>query len=496
MPYERKEKVQDIDEAHLCLIMSITEKEVKPRTEPNLYRLITRYPYANAYHEYKQSGKKFGLGTFKQYGGTGGQQSVIVLFAQYYPGHSRFPNDSASKRKEWFSNALKQLTKVRQLDSVAFDYGNLVEDCGVDLDEYQQLIDDFSSTYQLNHNTSVTPVIYRDPETVRPTVVKETTDRAARKISPMILRRNLTLTSKPVARSKLSVQAKEAIALAKEEDLQLGKEAGGWLGTEETQVSPTKPMLDLSKAAYNQTVLTPASFCRYQLVDEFNQISLRQLANEQSASDWSWLFTDTIIASKLDQIPIKLEDNVFPASNLIFNAFNLCSSSGLKVVLLGQDPYPTRGNAHGLSFSVPMGVNIPKSLVNVYKAMSQDPLIAFEIPDHGCLESWAKQGVLLLNAALTVTEGQAGAHSKHWEPITDRMIQLISQQHSNLVFMLWGGFAKKKKRFIQSGKGHLVLEFSHPSPLSANRLGFDCMHFGLANQYIEEKGCEPIDWQL
>ena len=185
---------------------------------------------------------------------------------------------------------------------------------------------------------------------------------------------------------------------------------------------------------------------------------------------------------------------IYPPGSLWFNAFNSTPFDKVKVVILGQDPYHGPNQAHGLCFSVLPGVRIPPSLVNIYKEIQAD--LGITPPSHGCLTSWAEQGVLLLNATLTVEQGLAGAHQgKGWEAFTDAAIQALNRDRRNLVFMLWGSYAQKKGAVIDSDR-HLVLRAPHPSPLSAHRGFLGCKHFSRANQYLRETGQTPVDWAL
>ncbi|MES2411198.1 MAG: uracil-DNA glycosylase [Bacteroidota bacterium] len=183
----------------------------------------------------------------------------------------------------------------------------------------------------------------------------------------------------------------------------------------------------------------------------------------------------------------------FPKGNEIFAAFDHCPFNRVKVVIIGQDPYHGYGQANGLCFSVNDGIALPPSLINIFKEIQTDLQIPF--PKSGNLERWADQGVLLLNATLTVRESEAGSHqNKGWETFTDAVIQKISDDKENVVFLLWGGFAKKKGARIDRTKHH-VLETGHPSPLSANRgLWFGNKHFSQTNVYLESLGKEPIKW--
>ena len=183
---------------------------------------------------------------------------------------------------------------------------------------------------------------------------------------------------------------------------------------------------------------------------------------------------------------------VFPPAKLIFNAFNLTSVPNTKVIILGQDPYFNEGQAHGLSFSVPNGVIIPPSLLNIYKEIESD--LGKSIPNNGFLERWANQGVLLLNTVLTVESGKPNSHKSFgWEQFTESVIKRISLKKSNLVFMLWGGNAHKKEHLINSNN-HLILKSPHPSPLSAYRGFFGCKHFSKCNKYLKKNNIKEIIW--
>jgi uracil-DNA glycosylase len=185
---------------------------------------------------------------------------------------------------------------------------------------------------------------------------------------------------------------------------------------------------------------------------------------------------------------------IYPESKNIFNAFNSTPLDQVKVVILGQDPYHGPQQAHGLCFSVQPGIPTPPSLQNIYKEIYRD--MQFPIPKHGFLQSWANQGVFLLNATLTVEQARAGSHQgQGWEQFTDRAIQVINQECNQVVFLLWGSYAQKKGQFID-GRKHLILRAPHPSPLSAHRGFIGCGHFSKANEYLEQQGQSPIDWRL
>jgi uracil-DNA glycosylase len=183
---------------------------------------------------------------------------------------------------------------------------------------------------------------------------------------------------------------------------------------------------------------------------------------------------------------------IYPPCNQLFSALDQAPLDTVKVVIIGQDPYPGPGQAHGLCFSVAPGVALPPSLANIYKEIESELGVA--MPAHGCLDGWARQGVLLLNSVLSVERGQAASHQgRGWERFTDRVIGIINEQRESVVFMLWGAHAQRKGAIIDRDR-HCVLQAPHPSPLSAYRGFFGCGHFVRANKYLEQQGIKPIDW--
>ncbi len=214
-------------------------------------------------------------------------------------------------------------------------------------------------------------------------------------------------------------------------------------------------------------------------------------------ASWKRELADVFATDTWEKVSAFVKDEyktakVYPAPKHIFNAFDLCPFEKVKVVILGQDPYHGAGQAHGLSFSVPEGVRMPPSLQNIYKELKSD--LGVEMPESGNLEKWAQQGVLLLNATLTVRASQPGSHQgKGWEAFTDVVIQKLNDEREHLIFMLWGNYAKRKGEFIDREK-HLVLEAAHPSPYSANSGFFGCRHFSKANTYLKEHQETEIQW--
>lgn len=212
--------------------------------------------------------------------------------------------------------------------------------------------------------------------------------------------------------------------------------------------------------------------------------------DELLKSEWSMPYYKELRAFLAEEYRSRV---IFPPMQDIFNAFKYCAYEDVKVVILGQDPYYGDGQAHGLAFSVKRGVDIPPSLKNIYKELETD--LGITPPAHGCLESWARQGVFLLNTALTVRKGQPLSHrGKGWETFTDHVISLLSAREKPMVFLLWGSNARSKKSLIDSSR-HLVLEAPHPSPLSAFAGFFGCKHFSKANAFLAAHG-ETVNWHI
>lgn len=202
-------------------------------------------------------------------------------------------------------------------------------------------------------------------------------------------------------------------------------------------------------------------------------------------------FQQLVMFLKIEKSQNKI---IYPPGNLIFNAFNQTSFENVKCVIIGQDPYHNEGQAHGLSFSVPDGIKPPPSLINIYKELKTD--IGMPIPKTGNLLPWAKQGVLLLNAALTVRANEPASHAQSgWMDFTNTVISLISEKLSGIVFLLWGKFAQEKQTLIDETK-HFVLKAAHPSPFSADKGFFGCKHFSKTNEILMQQGREAIDWKI
>jgi uracil-DNA glycosylase len=215
-------------------------------------------------------------------------------------------------------------------------------------------------------------------------------------------------------------------------------------------------------------------------------VSWKEVLLDEFQSDYFQSLKQFLVEEKKKHI-------VFPPGPLIFNAFNSTPFDAVKVVILGQDPYHGEGQAHGLCFSVPPGIKPPPSLVNIFKELKSD--LDIPVPAHGNLESWARQGVFLLNATLTVRANTPLSHAgKGWETFTNRVVEKLSKERNQLVFILWGRNAQAKESLIDPSK-HLILKSAHPSPFSATAF-FGCRHFSKANEWLREKGLGEVDWRL
>jgi len=232
-----------------------------------------------------------------------------------------------------------------------------------------------------------------------------------------------------------------------------------------------------------------------------NEQQIAKLNKVQLDDSWKYGLSDFLLSPKMDALKTflieekKADKVIYPPNHLIFHALNTTPFDRVKVVIIGQDPYHGPNQAHGLSFSVQKGVALPPSLRNIFHELHND--LGVKIPKHGDLTHWAEQGVLLLNAVLTVEAAQPTSHQKRgWEEFTDYVIDVLNEQREHIVFILWGAYAQRKGQRIDQNK-HLILKAAHPSPLSANRGGFfGCKVFSKTNNYLKQHGIEPIDWQL
>ncbi|MEZ4685328.1 MAG: uracil-DNA glycosylase [Bacteroidia bacterium] len=226
------------------------------------------------------------------------------------------------------------------------------------------------------------------------------------------------------------------------------------------------------------------------------------MSNVQIEPSWKAVLNDEFEKSYFQQLRTFLYQEkasgqrIYPPGKMIFSAFDSTPFDKVRVVIIGQDPYHNIGQAHGLCFSVLPGVAIPASLINIYKELEDDPAVQFSVPNHGYLQKWADQGVLMLNAILTVRAHQAASHQgKGWEEFTDSVIKTLNEEKDGLVFLLWGSYAQRKGAMLDTSR-HFVLKAPHPSPLSAYRGFFGCRHFSQVNHFLHQRGEAMIDWQV
>lgn len=441
---------QDITEAtdnYICCIASAVGRLLKVGTEPTLDKLVEKFPHANIYDVHKKSGKSK-VGTFKILGEKD-QRKIMILFSRLYPGNQITCNDNPSIRRDFFHSIMELMLGKQRLETIAFDHDQLT-------DEYIQLIDDFTKKYALRHpGNAVKVTIYNS--------LQENKDETGNKSVFSVKKKVISSKKTPVLPVKPRPVSKPII---KKEYLDI------------TDLEITGPLLyevDFAQIKQKKT-----------LIDLFPQDDY-----------WDWLVSDRKFINHIGLVEKTLgeelyADDTFPQPDEIFNAFNHCKHP--KVVILGQDPYPNRGDAHGMSFSVRSGVKIPRSLSNIFSSMVNH-VDGFVKPNHGNLTKWADQGVLLLNSGLTVKEQKPDAHIAEWSNCTDYIISAISGKYKNLVFVLWGSKAKLKKRLINKNNNHLILMHSHPVARQGS-FATDCKNMGEINPYLEANGVDPIDWSL
>jgi uracil-DNA glycosylase len=448
-----KSDVPDNDE-FLCIFPSIGLKKCG-QYESWLSEFYTKYPHSDYYGQHDSTGKRANPGTFVKYSPTREAPGIINLYIKVYPGTKTYPNDNSALRIKNFSSAFSALADQQGIRKLHIMIPSKITD---EQREYLQHLDDFLASCQL-HGSGPTICIYGCNEPI---------ERAKQMIG------------RPPTKQKINLEKK---------------------------IPTSAPVfkLEFDDSQLSGVVLYEADFvkgkvrCDRDLINRLKAGVLQYFSDP--AGKWSRLLDDTKLQKEGERIQEKIGNiigtDVFPSPSEIFNAFQyLDPEVEPKVVIIGQDPYHGPGQAHGLSFSVKKGVAVPPSLRNIYSALENDPNVHFKRPNHGCLEDWARQGVIMLNASLTVLKGQAGSHKDVWEVFTDRLIQLLSIKYPGLIYVLWGNDARKKNALI-NGKDHIVLEFNHPSPMVRNNtFGTECRHFSQINQHLMQKGKTPINWQL
>lgn len=421
---------------YICITCNCCSDENGYIKEPSLNTFVKKFTYADIYRYRKTPSR---LGTYLIVGGSG-EKLITILFSRKRSGRPSGPDDSGPDRLRWFKEALMGFAKIPNLESVAFQYGTGFIDTGGNLNDYIQAISDFAHTanlYAYQNGEHVDVFLYGD---------------------------------------------KSAI------DNDFSRERSGGLVV----------YRDVIEVELIQNAHEPNIPCQ----SEPSQRSTSGIFSDLEATSWSTIFNDPSLTKNIEFVNTSIshlnfdDGTVQPQRRQLFTAFKLCSWSKMRVVFIGQDPYPTAGNANGMSFSVNHGVRIPYALGRIFNAIVHDPKVKFEMPEHGSLESWAKQGVLMFNCALTVETGKPASHMHIWSNFGKTLIQLISNKsRRRLIFVLWGNFAKDLSIFIDETK-HNILKFSHPA---AERYGQDfskCAHFSLINDELIRQGDHPINWQI
>lgn len=447
---------------YICLFPSIGLKKSGPGdAESWLAEFYTKYPHADYYKQHAASGKKAVAGTFTKYQPTAESPGIINLFTKVYPGTKTYPNDNNATRMKSFATIFSSLSEQQGIGKLHL---TLPSKEPTEQQEYLKHMEDFISSSKLKGMVSSIYIYGCDP------------------IEPIVQTKNVKPKLVP-----------PAPAPAPAAPVPVSAPAAG------------RPKLVFNESQLSSVLLYEVDFIRASL-DETAEAEAEAVMEPERPGIlkyfkdrdglWSRLLDDTKLQKEAEKVLEKIGDllaEVLPPANDMFNAFTYMSTEP-KVVIIGQDPYHSPGEAHGLAFSVKKGVKVPPSLRNIYTAL-ENTIPGFTIPDHGCLESWAKQGVLLLNSSLTVLSSKPGIHKDIWKGFTDRLIQLLSIKYPNLIYVLWGGDAKAKKTLI-TGKS-IILEFNHPSPMVRNNtFATECKHFVEINEHLEKQGKLPIVWDL
>lgn len=504
------------------------------RGDDRTLEVFRQFPYANTYAS-RLSTKKAVPGTFEVKGDGQKKRYVVNLFVQFYPGSSKYPNDNITRRLSWFSNCLDKMLSIPSLGSLAFP-----EDLGISsyIDNsmrYLHAINDFTKKYYLRHKQTIVVYDYNHQKIdfkqrqTRKTKYEEPIEvlytdyvdpnelnsepkiNVIHKIKIDQLRYSPSESDAKSIMETKQPKMKNLLADVGEKPKQ-PKMQNLLTDIEESDSSDTKPLVK-KKIAIKKTKTNEGNMSsracdsgdtpRWDKNPSWTQ-KVSELPIDES---WDPVFKDPIMINQFRVVDQKFDEElkvfgdhieILPRpQRAIFNAFNLCKFPP-KAVIIGQDPYFSNlDEAMGLSFSVPPGVTVPPSLVNIYKELKND-IPGFEIPKSGDLTKWAEQGVLLLNSALTVRYKQKTKHMKIWKDFVNNIIKLMTKRSpDSIVFMLWGGFAKDKEKLIENPNRHVVLKATHPSPLGANKGGwFGCKHFSQANEALQKSGRLPIDWKL
>ena len=469
-----KKEFLDSTDQYLVIIASTLPKNIDPTKEIILNKVIEKYPYANVY----ENNKKISPGTIEIVGDGELKRHIIIIYGQIYVGKMTYPGDDKERRLDWFYDGLDRISEISDLKSVSFP-SQIARDGGGNWSQYYQAIGEFNNN--LNMKSKVDVKIYQNDE-----------DHDQERSTQVSLLNCIDLTT--------TIRL-EDIYISNMDKVELSK-----VKPNITKIPVKKSKINLSSMSKKKMEAKCEQLSSFPKTKLNSDWTVSLIATMMSQVDQSWfdLFKKNDMIKKLMEINSELckelekeGDRVrfLPACNHIFWAFHLCPWNELKVVILGQDPYfSSLDEAMGLSFSVPKGVKIPPSLINIFKEI-KSCIKGYQIPHHGDLSDWARKGVLLLNSSLTVKYKKKECHMNIWKSYADEIIRWIDGKDSPIVFMLWGNYAQKKGSIIRNPK-HLVLQATHPSPLGANKGGwFGSGHFELCNRKLRSAGLEEIDWQ-
>lgn len=459
---------------YVCMFPCISKKDV-PADDEYTAEIYGKYPHADYYAQHKSTGKRGIPGhheVFKAKSSEDGPGLGLVnMYVRVYPGSKTYANDNHYKRVKWFGAIFQELSKDNGITALHLELPSTVKS---EQQEYIAHLEDYIATCKL-HGNEVNVFLHG--------------------------------TDGPVEK-KPQVKEKKAINIKAKGKTQIKLKAP----VSKQAPAPKQAPKPTTKKEYKLEFAPDQLSAELLYEVDFAQITSTESESESSGGKtgvlqyfpaderWARIVEDSKLQREAQNVIDRLgdalgSDTVYPPINDMFNAFSYLKEDP-KVVILGQDPYHKRGQAHGLSFSVQKGVRVPPSLGNIYKALENDPDVDFTRPKHGCLMEWAEQGVIMLNAALSVEEGKPDSHMSAWEAFTGRLIELLSTKYEGLIFVLWGGKAKAKAKHIK-GNSHSTLEFNHPSPMVRNNtFGTQCRHFSEINHMLERKGKTPIDWQL
>lgn len=477
----KSENFLEATEQYLIVIASCLCKKIDPRKEPILAEVINRYPYANVY----ESGHRPRPGSFKLVGDGLKRRYIILVYSQIYPSKMDYPRDNKRKRLEWFVEALDQIAEIEDLKSLCFPR-QIARDGGGNWSDYYLAISDFAQTLQLKCEIPVAVYDNSIGESDKDKLTQISLINCIN-LDTSVSLDQIVFTSDvkqiKVDREKLTFKPKKIKQTADPVRLKECVENGRHLVLEEDEAIKEDEIPNFPATSLNPDWKTPLT--KPNVDPSWDLIFKRPEVQKKL------LVTHKLLVAELEKYGNS--NRFLPEFDSIFKTFQLCKLDDLKVVILGQDPYPNPNHAMGLSFSVPEGADIPRSLNNIFKELKNE-YENYEIPKHGNLESWVKQGVLLLNSALTIRGNARNSHQAYWKDVTNLIIQLISEiKEKPVVFMLWGRDARNKAKLINSKK-HLILESNHPSPMSAHRGFFGCNHFIMCNKRLTSSGLDAVHW--